>query len=268
MYKAIEKYQEIAKINFTNSTTYITNVIVSSFTVLLRIWIFTQLYQVTYQFSGVSEINGLDIPMVIWVLALTQSFRTAISRQTPNKLIEEEVISGTLAYTINRPYSYLLFHYFGFLGKSIPFLIPNLIISCLACLIFVGPITLTLSGILFAIVLLLAGTTIDYLISVSIALLSFWVEDVSAFRWIYSKGQMVLGGNVLPLALFPDYLRHIAEILPFSQLYYTPAQMLISPMFSTFSTFFIIQIIWITIFSGVAYTLFHKGVRNVSINGG
>lgn len=261
------KYFEVAKTNYINSTAYLTNIIVRSITVIARIWIFTQLYRVTYLVNGIQTINGISVPMVIWLLMFNQSFQTS-TRSGVMQTIEEEVKSGTLAYSLNRPYSYLLFHYFSHLGKTVPFLGLNLLIGIPAAYVLVGGISFSFAGILAGILLLFFGTTLDFLISFILGMTAFWVEDTSAFGWIYQKGQMVFGGAIFPLVLFPDGLRKIGELLPFSQLFYGAAQNIVSFDINIFSKFLSIQMFWLFIFGFLAVWIFSKGGKNVSINGG
>jgi len=262
-----QKYWEIIKVNYANSTTYLTNVLARSATVVFRIWIFTQLYKATYAVSGVQSVGGMTVPMVVWTLMFTQGFQIA-TRPGVIRIIDEEVKSGSLAYSLNRPYSYLLFHYFSQLGRIGPILIANVFIGYFAALLLIGPIFFTLPGILAGMLLLYFGYTLDYIISFILGLTSFWVEDTSAFNWIYQKGQMIFGGNILPLALFPVQLRTIAELLPFSQLFYGSAQTIVNFNFAVFIKFLSVQLIWVGIMTLFAYWLFNKGAKNVSINGG
>ncbi len=261
------KYFEIAKVNYFNSSAYLVNLISRSAIVVIRIWIFTQLYKVSYAISGLSEIGGLTVAMVVWSLMMTQSFQTA-TRPQLSKIIDEEVKSGTLAYSVNRPYSYILFHFSGFIGRSIPNLFINLLIGALAALVLVGPIVFSWEALAFGAVLLFFGYILDFFVSLIIGLTAFWIEDTSAFTWIYSKGQLVFGGLILPIALFPDYLQKIAELLPFSQMYYGAARLIVHFEPSLFWQYLATQLVWILFFGVVAYYLFNKGIKHVSVNGG
>ncbi|MCL5411241.1 MAG: hypothetical protein M1150_00655 [Patescibacteria group bacterium] len=261
------KYLEIAKVNYFTNTTYLANFLSKSIMVVLRIWIFTQLYRVTYATANENEIGGLTVPMVIWGLMIAQSLNTA-TRPQLSKLIDEEVKSGVIAYSINRPYSYILFHYFGSMGRFVSNLISNLTLGFLAAFILVGPISLSWNGLLLGSLLLFFGYTLDFLIDLMIGLISFWVEDISAFNWIYSKSQLIFGGLILPLSLFPDYLRNIAELLPFSQLFYSGSRLIVNFDFQLFQKYLLIQMAWLVFFWLLVGYVFSKGIKHVSVNGG
>jgi ABC-2 type transport system permease protein len=159
--KKRDKYLEIVKVQSKNTTTYVVNLFSRSLVILLRIWVFTQLYTVTYRVAGATRIDDFTLPMLIWTLMITQSFQNSTHPYVA-RIIEEEVKTGSLAYTLNRPYSYLLFHYAGFLGRILPSLLTNILVGIGVCLILVGPITFTLSGLAGGTVLLILGYLIEF----------------------------------------------------------------------------------------------------------
>lgn len=265
--RKILKYTEIAKVNYRNNVTYVVNLISRSGLVLIRVWIFAQLYRATYAIAGTSEIGGLTVAMTVWSLAFTQSFQGA-TKPPVARLIDEEVKTGLVAYSMNRPYSYVLFHLFGFLGKSVPNILLNTCIGAGAALILVGPIRFTAQGLLLGSVLLFLGFVLDFFMSLNIGLAAFWIEDITPFVWIYQKSQTIFGGVILPIALFPDAIRRIAERLPFSQLFYSAARMVVHFDPALFKQYLVTQLVWITFFGIGAFWLFYRGTKHVSVNGG
>jgi ABC-2 type transport system permease protein len=265
--KHLQKYLEIAKINAVNTLHHSTNLIGRGLILLIRIWIFTQLYRVTYEVQHTTIINGLTLPMIIWNLVFVQGFQIA-SRPAVSRMIDEEVKTGTLAYSINRPYSYNLFHYFAFMGRVIPSLLVNIGMGIVIAMLMVGPIQVEPMSIVAGSILLFFGYALDFLMSLAIGLAAFWMEDTSAFMWIYHKGFMVFGGAILPIALFPDKVQAIAVRLPFAQLYYSAARILVYYDASLFIQYLTLQLTWIAVMGSIVFFMFQKGVRYVSLNGG
>ncbi|MFA4930810.1 MAG: ABC-2 family transporter protein [Patescibacteria group bacterium] len=262
-----DKYLEISKIAYQDTLTYLVSLLSRAGTIIFRIWIFTQLYTVTYEYTGQSQVGGMSVAMVIWVLMLTQSFASS-TRPLVSKLIEEEVKSGTLAYSVNKPYSYILFHLFGYLGRCWANLVANLVIGVLAAVVLVGVVKISLVGILLGIILLIFGLVLNFLFSMIIGLSAFWLEDISSLHWIYQKGQMVFGGQILPLALFPIYWQKIIYLLPFGQMFYNASATMINFSWAAFEQSLIVQLIWLLVVGVGAELMFRLGVKNVSINGG
>jgi ABC-type uncharacterized transport system permease subunit len=79
---------------------------------------------------------------------------------------------------------------------------------------------------------------------------------------------MIFGGLILPIALFPEHLQKIAELLPFSHLYYTAARQIINFDFTQFIYSTSLQIIWIMVFACIGRIIFSYGIKQLSINGG
>lgn len=261
------KYKEVFKVNASSRAVYLPNLLFQSVIVLFRIWIFAQLYKVTYEYTNSTVIGGLTVAMAVWSLTFVQSFQTA-TRTFFGDVIEEDVRSGSIAYSISKPYSYIFFQYTSFLGRILPKLITNVVIASVVTVILIGYIHFSLSAILAGMLLLFLGYTLDFALTFIVGLSSFWVEDISAFKWLYSKGGFVFGGVILPLSLFPDNIRTLVEFLPFAQLYYASARMLVHFEQELFFRFLITQLFWIAVFWFIASWLFKKGVKNVAVNGG
>lgn len=261
------KYFEVFKINYRETSTYFVAIISRSITVVFRVWVFTQLYTMTFSSNNVSEVNGFTVASTIWCLSLVQTIQSA-SRPEPSTIIEDEVKSGSLAYSINKPYSFFLFHLSSMFGRIFPRLIFILIPTVLITYFFVGGFNFTPIGLFAAIILQIMGYTINYMMSFIIGLLAFWIEDIRGVIWIYNKSKMVLGGSIFPLALFPDTFRQIAELLPFGQFFYSSSRILVKFDLGLFERYLGIQLAWALIFGILAYVLFNFGIKKVSINGG
>lgn len=266
--KTLTKYYAIAQVNWKNSQAFFINTLARSLIIALRVAIFYQMYTVTFQANNLTHVNNLDVNMVVWTLLFAQSLQSS-TRPPAANIIQEEVQNGSLSYTLNRPYSFILFHLFGRLGTTVFNALVNLIIAMIVAIIIVGlPHSLTPGGILAGITLALGGFILDFLMNVIIGLCAFWLEDIRALNWMYSKGQLVLGGLLIPPVLFPDWLRVIVEKLPFPFLFAGAAQQVVYFQIDTYYRFLTVQIFWILFFAIASKMLFSYAIKHVSHNGG
>jgi ABC-2 type transport system permease protein len=185
-----------------------------------------------------------------------------------NKQIEDEIKSGQIAYTLGKPYSYIFFNYASFLGKVVNPFITSLAVGSAATLFFIGPIHITPTSLIASLFQAFLGLTIWFGLSLNLGMLSFWIEDTSAFRWILSKSIMILGGMIIPVSLFPDYLKNITKILPFNYMTAAPAQTFVNYSATESLTIILMQLLWISVFLLSAGLLVQRGGKYVSINGG
>lgn len=265
--KKILKYWAVFKINLRARTAFLINIFARSGALIFRIWMYSQLFIAGYNALGKSSIGNLTIVMTVWTIMFTQCFRSA-TRPRVFETINDEVKSGGIAYTLIKPLSFILFHYCGFMGRMLPGMMTNLLVGVLLAYFFIGLLPITLSGILAGMLLLFFGYTLDFLINLIIGLAAFWYENNEPFDKIYQHTQYIFGGVIVPVALFPDTLKIIAEYLPFSHLYYSASRILVGFDANLFITFLLIQISWILFCGLLALVLYKRGIRHVALQGG
>lgn len=262
------KYYEIAKVSYKHATTYVGDVLTLGGLVAIRLWVLKQLYFLVYATGSSHQFGGLTPATTIWLLAFTNSFQLGIGSRMVLLPIAEDIQSGNIAYTLNKPYSFLSYLYFTNIGRLFARLIPTLFLAILATFVLVGPIYFTWQGFIAGVLLSALGLSLNLILIFIIGILGFWVEDVKPFRWVLDRTQWVIGGMVIPLTFFPDSLRNVFELLPFAQMYYAPARILVGFDVQIFAKFLVAQIFWLAVAITILVILFKKGIKNISINGG
>jgi ABC-2 type transport system permease protein len=228
------------------------------------LFVFWSLWRVV--FAGRPALAGLSLAQTLWYLTFTEAIEFSKTRVMSQ--IQQEVKDGTLAVTLSRPCSYLLFHLCRAMGESCVKIIPLLAAGFLFATVFVGPLPGYLASLPFGIVLILAGALITNLWMLAIGLTAFWTEEVSPFYWIVQKLVFILGGMFLPLNLFPSWLAGIARALPFAFSAYWPAYTMVSFSARTFLTAIAGAAAYILVLSGLAYLLYARGRWRVHAQGG
>lgn len=266
MKRLVHKYAAIFRINFLNKIMYVADVAGEAPLIMMKMWIFTQLYVATYATQHAQVIEGLSIAQIIWILLIVHSCESVTYDVAD--VIDDEVKSGGFSYTIIRPYSYMGYHFCAYVGKALPSLAVNLIAGLPVVYFLVGGVSCSFLSIIAATILLMGGATLTFFTLFSIGIGAFWIEETKGLVWIYHKAVMVLGGMVIPLSLLPHRLRAIAEFLPFGQTYYSAAQVLVKFDGYIFLKNFSIQLFWLWVMGSLATFLFYKGIRHVSAHGG
>lgn len=266
--KSFSKYFAITRVSWKNTQAFLINTIARSGIVVLRIGIFFQVYTATYASNNVASVNGFDVNMVVWSLVFAQSIQSA-TRPPVSNVIQEEVQSGALSYSINRPYSFILFQLFNRLGNFILNAGMNIVLVTVITILMVGiPHTIRPISLLAGLVLLIGGFLLDFWMNMIIGICSFWLEDIKTLNWMYSKANLIMGGLIIPITLLPDSLRGFIELLPFPYLFSSTAQQIVYFEGETFIRFLTIQVIWIFIFAFISKLLFSYAIKYVSHNGG
>jgi ABC-2 type transport system permease protein len=261
----MKKYWFIFKTQIINSLAYPAELIGRCLLILPFMWIFYQLWRVVFNQAGSAEINGLTLSDTMWYLLMAETIE--LSKPRLANAVSDAIKDGSIAYILNKPYNFLLYQFSSTMGESIFRAGLNLILGSTLVWLLVGSPPAGL-GFLVAIPAIFGAWVLHFCISAMIGLLAFWVEDVSAFLWIYQKLAFILGGLLIPLDFYPTWLQTIAKSLPFAALTYGPARLFVDPTMQTFFTVIGIQLAWIAFFSILLIIQYRKSMVVLTVNGG
>lgn len=265
--KLFRKYSEISKITMTNSLVYFWNFLSKNLFFVFIMFIYLMLWKTIYAQKGTETIGGLSLTAMIWYLIFTEL--VTLSRTDMHNQVNEDVKSGNIAYLLNKPYNYVLYCFSYYVGEVSIKLLANGLVGLAIGLIYAGSLEeFSIIHLPFIILSLLLGCTLNFFIYLSLALTSFWIEDNTAFFWIYSKLIFTLGGMLVPIELFPKWLQGVSHYLPFAYVTYVPARLAVDFSFSRFASEFTIQVLYLAIFFILAMSLYRKGAKNLNVNGG
>ena len=182
--------------------------------------------------------------------------------------LSEEVKNGQIAYTLGRPYNYLLFQLSQNMGPALaqlPVLAP---LGFLLCTLAVGPwlpsSILQVSALCLSVILTLS---LHFFLQMTLSLAAFWVEETIAFFWIYQKIFLVTG-TLMPLEFLPIQAQNILIWTPFPYLSWAPSKLLVHFNPQTALGVLSAQVSWVAIAAAAAGILFRIGVRRTTVQGG
>lgn len=229
-------------------------------------FIYLMLWKNIYGQKG-KLVGTLTMNQMIWYLIITEL--VTLSRTNLHIQINDDVKSGNIAYLLNKPYNYVIYCFFYFIGEIGIKLIINGAIGIAIGFIFVGGLeNFRLVQVPFILLSLLAGCCLNFFIYITLALTSFWFEDNNAFFWIYSKLIFTLGGMLMPIELFPKWLQNASHYMPFAYVTYVPGKLTADFSLANFCNGFSVQVLYLFIFMLLAMVLYRKGVKNLNVNGG
>lgn len=261
----MKKYWSLFTIQLINSLAYPGELIGRSLMVIPFMWIFYQLWRVTFQAAGSSVINGLTLPMTLWYLMLAETIELSRPRLGTN--ISEAVKDGSIAYILSKPYDFLLYHFATSMGETIFRAVFNALLGGALVWWLVGSPPNPL-GWPLVIIAILGAWTLNFCIAALIGLSAFIVEDISAFQWIYQKLAFILGGLMIPLDFYPSWLQSIARALPFSAMTYGPARLFVAPSVSAFLSTLAMQLTWIIVLGLLLAFFYRRSLNFLTVNGG
>jgi ABC-2 type transport system permease protein len=261
----MKKYLAVFKINLLNSLAYPAELVTRSAMILLFMWIFFQLWRITFTAAGSEIINGLSLRDTMWYLLLAETLELGRARLA--RLISEQVKDGSIAYLLNKPYNFLLYQLSSGLGESLPRMVMLFVLGGALVWVLAGPPP-DLVNWPIALVALAGAWLLHFCVNALIGLSAFAVEEVAPFEWIYQKLVFILGGMLIPLDFYPAWLQTIAKSLPFAYMMYGPARLFVRPDLQLFILIIAGQLLWLVVLGGILALVFSRGMKRLAINGG
>ena len=196
--------------------------------------------------SPASPRNGLWLPLVVWAFIITTvaSFRV--------RHAEDLWADGGIDWQVKYQAA------------------SWVALGLLAAWLFLGvrlPADAATAG-LFA-----ASTVLGFLVLFHIAFLlgslAVVTLDIRSFAWSYYSLVALLAGQVVPLWLFPDVLRRVAEVLPFQGIYFTPMSIYIGTLAGEAALRALaLQAVWVVALAVVARWAWGRLHRRLVVQGG
>ncbi len=260
--KRATKYLAFARIAFVQAATERSDVYgrMAFFAVILGV--FTALWRAVGE-AGMPL--GASPRSLVWYLAATEWI--LLSAPQLHVEIQEDVRSGDVAYRLPRPVSYVG-ALFAQAAGMLAFRAPLLGVTAFVCAF---AYTRQAPSALALLPLLVLGGWAAMLVSmlnIGVGLLAFWLTDVSPVYWIWQKLTFVLGGLMLPLALYPELLQRVASLTPFPSLLAGPAGLLLGFSPAGALTLSLRLGFWSIATALLTVALFRRAVRRVQIHGG
>lgn len=170
--------------------------------------------------------------------------------------VSTHVHEGQLEGIFVKPVNYFTYNLFVFLGESILYYVPVLLIA-----IYVILSGGEWSGVLGFIMLSLANLLFCFMLGFLLSLSTFWLtrpDMTLSFQVIMAS---VIGGTLLPIAYWPDYLQPLMRYNPFRLIISGPAEFLLRPSVGLLVELGCLYIAWFA-FMWVAYKITFKHACN------
>lgn len=219
------------------------------------------LWESIFQSRNIEVIGGFTFnQMVFYYLLAPMAFKVTAGLQM--RVMFQDIYEGSLNKYLLYPLSYFHFKIISQLTHSLNYLVQMAFAIVVYCSIFGAPagITFTLTNSLLAIITLFVGSYLYFGIVCALEMVSFWADNVWTLtvllRWLI----YFLGGNLIPLSLFPQWSQDVLNILPFSGLISLPVNIFIGKIsIKTWLSGILIMIGWSFFFSVLNRLIWKRG---------
>lgn len=233
---------------------------------IVEVVVYICVWQAIYEQTQVT--NGLSIAQMITYYILVISLEPIVSWGI-NEDIANSIRTGQIQRELLSPISYLQYYLGRYIGEM-RFGLKVGIATLIICTVIWG-IVLPAGFMNFigAILLILLGMPILYLLQMIVGMASFYTNSSWGLQILRKAIISIFSGMIAPISLFPEWFRTIANLLPFKEIVYTPIYLYLGQVQIQELAFTILkQIIWIAIFYVIAKAVFNHSVKKITVNGG
>jgi len=266
----LAKYRSVFTVGLQSNLVYRWNFAVRGTFSLIHLSFVFILWGAAY--AGQTDIGGFDLRQTLTYFIVMLVLQYFISAMNEDYEISEEIRNGLINQFLLKPVNYYLYRFTIFLSARFVSGLLALVPVALALPLLADKITLPGPGwnYVIAVPALLMSALIQFTIAYCFGLLTFWFLEIQSFIILSLAVETILGGQVFPLDLFPNWLYQLSSWLPYYYQMYFPAALLTGRITDLGYALrgLGIQLFWVLALLTVAQLLWSRGLRRHTAVGG
>jgi ABC-2 type transport system permease protein len=268
----MKKYWHVINIGIQNNLTYRFNFLARTLFGLLPLIAMLSVWRVIYSGNGAgSNVGSYSLAQMIsyYLLITIVDALTAVNED--DWQIAADIKDGNISQFLLKPIDYLAYRFCLFLSGRLAYLAIAALPLALFILYwnryFVLPPTWTALGCFVFSTFLTA--LLQFFTSYAMAMLAFWVLEVSTFIFILFAFEYLASGHLFPLDILPKSLEQALFFTPFPYQMYFPISVYMGKVEgANLARQLLIQALWVFIAYGIARFAWARGIKKYSAVGG
>jgi ABC-2 type transport system permease protein len=267
----VTKYWSVFGIGIQNNLAYRVNFLARSLFGLIPVLAMIYLWRTIFEGQGNATIAGYTLGQMISYYLIVQIVDALTAVNEDDWQIASDIKDGMISQFLLKPVDYLWYRLSLFLAGRVTYIA----VAGLPLALFIywlrDHLEAPESAARFGLFLLALGMTalLQFLISYAMAMLAFWVLEVSTFIFILYALEYLASGHLFPLDILPPGLQQVLELTPFPYQLYFPISIYLGRVGeSELWRGLLIQFVWVVIAYAVARFMWRLGIRRYEAVGG
>lgn len=266
----MNKYWHVINVGLQNTLVYRVNFIFRATGGLIPLFATISLWRAIYAGKG-TDVAGYTLAQMIsyyLVVTIVDSL-TAVAED--DWQIAADIKDGNISQFLLKPIDYLTYRLALFAAGRVVYTLCALVPVGLFIFFHRAYLTLPADAATwgwFAVSLVLTGL-LQFFISYTMALLAFWVLEVSTFIFILYSFEYIAGGHMFPLDILPPALNQALHYTPFPYQLFFPINVFLGRVTGdALHHGLLIQFCWVLAGYALARFMWSRGLRKYSAVGG
>jgi ABC-2 type transport system permease protein len=250
-----EPYLEFGKKAIAREATYRFDVFTSIGSFALRVYVLRMVWTALYARNAAPP--GLPLHSILTYSAVALLMGLVLDVDQVSSLYEK-LHDGSIISDFMRPISVPLYFFADGTGEVIfhALLIVHIDVPSAGTVAAFG-------------VSLLLGYFVGFCVNFIMNCTAFWTLEIHAAQLIVTWLTDLLGGELVPLVLFPAALQNVLYALPFAAMFSTPLLIYVGEIPpARYPAAIGLQVLWLLLLAAICTAMWRAGVRRVVVQGG
>ena len=266
----LRKYLKVFEIGLQNTFVYRWNFLLRSLFAIVPLIGTVFIWEAIFKERG-ANVGSYDFQQMVFYFLLVMLVDNLVTPTEDEWQIAADIREGQINSFLTKPLNYLGYRLSLFLSYRLLYTAVTLPLVGLIFLYFrdllVAPKSLE-TWFIAPVSMVMAGF-IQFFIAYSLAMLAFWILEISTVVFILYSFEYFLSGHIFPLDIMPAWLQGILKWLPFTyELYFPVAVFMEKVKGPELWSGLAIQSAWLGITGLCAHLMWKRGIRHYQAVGG
>jgi ABC-2 type transport system permease protein len=269
---ALKKYLHVIGIGIQNNLTYRFNYLTRTLFSFIPLFAMLSLWRTIYATkSGASSLSGYTEAQMIFYYIMVAIVDVLTAVNEDDWQIAADIREGSISQFLLKPVDYLWYRLCLFFSGRIAYISMACIPLAVFIFCFRGYFVPPASGMAMIAFLasLVLTALLQFFLSYSMAMLAFWILEISTLIFILFAFEYLASGHMFPLDMMPPTIQHALAFTPFPSMLYVPISIYMGKVTGNgIALGLLTQLFWVVAMYALARFMWRRGIKKYSAFGG
>ncbi|OAI43192.1 hypothetical protein AYO41_02485 [Verrucomicrobia bacterium SCGC AG-212-E04] len=265
------KYAAIFNLGLQNTAIYRWNFLFRSISGLIPMLGGLFLWKALYNAREGVDIVGWNYSDMVRYFLFVMLAENLVTPVEDEWQIAADIRDGRLSSFLIRPFDYMLYRFSLFGSARLMYTVVAIVPSVVLLWIYRAHLRVPQDAATWGLtaISLVMAALIQFFVSYALAMIAFWLLEISTIVFIVYSFEYFLSGRVFPLDLMSSRVVQVTEWLPFTYEVYFPVAIFMERVQGpALIRGLMIQLLWVMLAFGAARLLWARGLRHYQAVGG
>jgi len=268
----MKKYWHVINIGLQNNLAYRFNYLTRTLFSFIPLFAMVSLWRTIYDHNGrAGDASGFSQAQMIFYYLLVAVVDVLTAVNEDDWQIAADIREGNISQFLLKPIDYLWYRLCLFFSGRLAFIAMAALPLAGFIYCFRGYVQPPAGGMALPVFIMSLGLTalLQFFISYAMAMLAFWLLEISTFIFILFAFEYLASGHLFPLDVLPPVLKQILYLTPFPYQLYFPISVYLGKVAGAeLWQGLAMQLFWVLAAYALARFMWRRGIKKYSAFGG